>query len=37
MLTGKMWQYLKVPQKDFGQLQPSLFSDIVVFANNAAI
>ncbi len=35
ILTGNTWQYLKVPQKDFGQLQPSLFSDIAVFADNA--
>ena len=37
ILTGKTWQYLKVPQKNFGQLQPSLFSDIVVFADNSEI
>ncbi|MBI1924369.1 DEAD/DEAH box helicase family protein, partial [Candidatus Poribacteria bacterium] len=30
MLTGTAWQYLKVPQKDFERLQPSLFSDVVM-------
>jgi len=30
ILTGAMWRYLKVPQKDFERLQPSLFSDVVI-------
>ncbi len=30
-LTKVKWQYLKVPQKDFRQLDPSLFSDLEVF------
>lgn len=30
MLTGKEWRYLKVPQKEFGKLQPSEFSDLEV-------
>ncbi len=30
ILTGTAWRYLKVPQKDFEQLQPSLFSDVVI-------
>lgn len=27
-LTGKKWQYLKIPQKAFGVLQPGKFSDL---------
>ena len=29
MLTGVLWQYLKVPQKDFEQLQPTEFADLI--------
>ena len=28
-LTGAEWQYLKVPQKEFTQLQPSDFGDLL--------
>lgn len=28
MLTGVSWEYIKVPQKDFYELQPAVFSDI---------
>ncbi len=30
MLTGTPWCYLKVPQKEFGKLQPSEFGDLEV-------
>ena len=30
MLTGTTWEYIKVPQKDFYELQPSAFSDITL-------
>ncbi len=30
MLTGGEWRYLKVPQKEFGKLQPSEFLDLEV-------
>jgi type III restriction enzyme len=32
LLTGRSWQYLKVPQKGFTELQPTEFADLVVFA-----
>jgi type III restriction enzyme len=32
-LTGKVWRYLKVPQKEFNQLQPTGFADLIVFAS----
>lgn len=28
MLTGTLWKYIKVPQKDFYDMQPAVFSDI---------
>ncbi len=31
-LTGTPWRYVKVPQKAYGQLQPTEFGDLVVFA-----
>jgi type III restriction enzyme len=31
-LTGTRWQYIKVPQKEFENLQPAEFADILVFA-----
>jgi type III restriction enzyme len=30
-LTGQAWRYVKVPQSGFDKLQPSAFSDLVVF------
>jgi hypothetical protein len=30
VLTGTVWEYLKVPQKDFYDLQPAVFSDITL-------
>jgi type III restriction enzyme len=30
MLTGTTWEYIKVPQKDFYEMQPALFSDITL-------
>jgi hypothetical protein len=30
MLTGTLWRYLKVPQKEFAKLQPSEFGDLKV-------
>lgn len=30
LLTNIPWSYIKVPQKDFGELQPTVFSDAVV-------
>lgn len=32
LLTGTEWTYLKVPQVDFGKLQPSEFADLVALA-----
>lgn len=31
-LTGIGWQYVKVPQSEFNELQPSDFADLLVFA-----
>jgi type III restriction enzyme len=31
-LTGTEWQYVKVPQKEFEELQPTQFADVLVFA-----
>jgi type III restriction enzyme len=31
-LTGTPWRYLKVPQKEYEQLRPSEFQDLLVFA-----
>jgi type III restriction enzyme len=33
-LTGTPWRYVKVPQREFGQLQPAEFGDLLVFARN---
>jgi type III restriction enzyme len=30
-LTGQTWKYLKVPQKEYEQLQPTEFGDLLVF------
>jgi hypothetical protein len=30
MLTGMMWEYIKVPQKGFYDMQPPAFSDITL-------
>jgi type III restriction enzyme len=32
-LTGTTWRYVKVPQKEFVQLQPTEFADLLVFAS----
>ena len=32
LLTDTPWQYIKVPQKEFEKLEPTLFSDLLVFA-----
>ncbi len=29
-LTGEVWRYIKVPQKDFYELQPAAFSDVIL-------
>jgi type III restriction enzyme len=31
-LTGQEWQYVKVPQKEYEELHPDEFSDVLVFA-----
>jgi len=31
LLTGTSWQYIKVPQKEFDKLEPTQFSDLLVF------
>ncbi len=36
-LTGTRWQYVKVPQKEFENLQPSDFADVLVFAPTALL
>lgn len=33
MLTGIAWDYIKVPQKELDKLQPTQFSDLLVFAS----
>jgi hypothetical protein len=32
-LTGTPWRYIKVPQKEYTQLQPTEFADLLVFAS----
>ena len=32
LLTGTPWRYVKVPQKEYAQLQPDEFADLLVFA-----
>jgi type III restriction enzyme len=32
LLTGTQWRYVKVPQAEFGKLQPTEFADLLVFA-----
>jgi type III restriction enzyme len=32
LLTGTLWQYLKVPQTEFEKLQPDAFADLAVFS-----
>ncbi len=34
-LTGTLWRYVKVPQKEFEQLQPDEFADVLVFAKSS--
>lgn len=36
-LTGAAWRYVKVPQKEFNQLQPTDFADLMVFASPEAL
>jgi len=33
LLTDTTWQYIKVPQKEFEKLEPTQFSDLLVFSN----
>ena len=28
LLTGTLWEYLKIPQPEFGRLQPTTYSDL---------
>ncbi|MGI9061949.1 MAG: hypothetical protein ACR2H5_25625 [Ktedonobacteraceae bacterium] len=30
-LTGEQWRYVKVPQKEYGKLQPVEFYDLLAF------
>jgi type III restriction enzyme len=32
LLTGTAWRYVKIPQSEFGKLQPTEFDDLLVFA-----
>jgi type III restriction enzyme len=32
-LTGQIWRYVKVPQKEYHQLQPTEFSELEVFCS----
>jgi type III restriction enzyme len=32
LLTSIFWEYIKVPQKELDKLQPTQFSDLLVFA-----
>lgn len=34
LLTGKPWAYLKVQQAEYTSLQPMLFADVLVLAND---
>ena len=34
LLTGTRWEYVKVPQRAFESLEPTLFLDFSIFANN---
>ncbi|MGB8643610.1 MAG: DEAD/DEAH box helicase family protein [Anaerolineae bacterium] len=36
-LTGTRWQYIKVPQKEYEQLEPTEFADLIVFARGILI
>jgi type III restriction enzyme len=36
-LTGTSWGYVKVPQAEFNELQPSEFADLAVFAKRSAL
>nr|MBK7065943.1 hypothetical protein [Deltaproteobacteria bacterium] len=36
-LTGKPWRYLKVPQKTFGQLEPTTLGDLVALSANGSM
>jgi type III restriction enzyme len=36
-LTGTPWRYIKVPQKEYTQLQPTEFADLLVFAEPASL
>jgi len=36
-LTGTTWRYVKVPQKEYTQLQPTEFADLLVFAEPASL
>lgn len=33
LLTSTTWEYIKVPQKEFDKLEPTQFSDLLVFAS----
>jgi len=33
LLTSTHWEYIKVPQKEFDKLEPTQFSDLLVFAS----
>ena len=35
-LTGQPWGYVKVPQAEFNELQPTEFADLLVFAKRSA-
>jgi len=32
-LTGEQWKYVKVPQKEYGKLQPVEFYDLLTFVS----
>jgi len=36
-LTGTPWRYIKVPQKEYAQLQPTEFGDLLVFAPQSSL
>ncbi len=36
-LTGTPWRYVKVPQKEYTQLQPTEFADLLVFARPSTL
>ena len=37
LLTDTTWQYIKVPQKEFDKLEPTQFSNLLVFTSDRLV